>query len=188
MLDDFKKMLEDASVIYTTHSQHLVSLENLRTTYVAQRHDGKISCVRWGDYIQKKSAKVTYYQPLADCLDIGLSHLEFGWKKALIVEGLSDRHVLLLMHNILYGKNPDFVVYVAGSATNMYSLISLNMGWGAKFRILLDSDGEGINAAKKYCETFSLNGGEGFCIRNKQMRSRNIFPERALGSQENRPG
>ena len=87
MLDDFRIMLEDASVIYTTHSHHLVSLEHLKTTYVVQRHDSKVSCFRWSDYVKKKSANVTCYQPLADCLNIVPTPLGIGWEKALIVEG-----------------------------------------------------------------------------------------------------
>ena len=170
MLDDFGKMLEDASVIYTTHSQHLVSPENMKTTYVVKRDDGKVACVRWGDYIKGKSAKPTYYQPLADCLDIVPSSLDLGWKKALIVEGPSDRDALLLMHKIVFGKDAGFAVYVAGSAGDMGNLISINMGWAANFRVLLDADEAGVEAAKKYCKTFSLEEGKDVILHPKRSK------------------
>ena len=167
MLGDFGKMVEDASVIYTTHSQHLVSPENLKTTYVVKRSGGKVSCIRWGDYIKGQSANPTYYQPLVDCLNIVPSSLDLGWEKGLIVEGPSDRHVLMLMHNVVFRKDATFAIYVAGSAGGMKELISINMGWIANFRVLLDADEAGMQAAQKYCDMFSIKQGKDIILHPK---------------------
>src|SRR5690606_34845172 len=42
MISDFKKLVEDTSVIYSTHSQYLISLDNIKTTYIIERNKGNV--------------------------------------------------------------------------------------------------------------------------------------------------
>ena len=165
LLADFKSLVCDTSVIYTTHSQYLVSLENLHQVHVVQQTEGShVHCTRWGDFIKKSEQKTTHYQPLANCLDIKPHGLDLGWGRALIVEGPSDASIVVGMYSIIHGQKPDFVVYPAGSATNMGVLISLNLGWGSSFKILLDSDKEGEQSKENYEKKFSLSQSSFVCI------------------------
>jgi len=47
-------------------------------------------------------------------------------------------------------------IYPGSSASNLSTLISLNLGWGAKFRVLLDSDKEGMEQRDRYKKLFGL--------------------------------
>lgn len=167
MLEDFTKLLQDASVVYATHSQYLVSLENIRTTYVVKKTGGKIACKRLGDFINKGGNSSFYYQPVADCLQITPHTLDTPWKKALVVEGPSDMLILNVMYRIVMESDPNFVIYPASGASTMSPLISLNLGWGANFKILLDADEAGLLAKADYQKQFGLE--ESFFV---------SFPER----------
>lgn len=156
MLGDFRKLVEDTSVIYTTHSQYLVSLDNIKNTYVIRRQSGKVSAVLWADYLRQEAPVISHYQPLANLLQIVPNSLDIPWPRAIITEGVSDKDVLDLMHRILNGAVGDHVVYPGTNAFNLGTLISLNLGWGAEFRILLDDDNAGQEAAEKYRKEFDL--------------------------------
>lgn len=158
MIEDFHKLVEDTSVIYSTHSQYLISLDNIKTTYVIERDEGDVTSTLWAEYIKLDTSDETYYQPLSNILKLVPNTFDIPWNKALITEGPSDMKVLQVMHDILYpGKNIDFVIYPGASAQKLSSLISLNIGWGADFKVLLDSDDAGKEAQNKYIEQFDLS-------------------------------
>ena len=157
MLSDFRQLVEDTSVIYTTHSQYLVSLENIRNTYVISREDGIVRATKWGEYLRQDAPQVSHYQPLANVLQLIPNSLDVPWDTAVVTEGPSDRHALLVMHRVLFGEDPSWVIYPGTSAFNLRPLISLNLGWGSEFRVLLDSDDAGKKAQEGYMEEFSLD-------------------------------
>ena len=157
MLSDFRQLVEDTSVIYTTHSQYLVSLENIRNTYVISREDGIVRATKWGEYLRQDAPQVSHYQPLANVLQLIPNSLDVPWDTAVVTEGPSDRHALLVMHRVLFGEDPLWVIYPGTSAFNLRPLISLNLGWGSEFRVLLDSDDAGKEAQERYMEEFSLD-------------------------------
>ena len=155
MVSDFQKLVEDTTVIYTTHSQYLISKSNVRNTYIVKRRSGAISCVKWSDYIKGKNPNISYYQPLYDCLQIVPNDCDIPWKKAIITEGPTDSMTLELMQSVLK-QEPTHVIYPGTSASKLTELISLNIGWGAKFKIMLDSDEEGIRQKSRYMSEFKL--------------------------------
>ena len=155
MINDFEKLMEDTTVIYTTHSRYLISPSNVKNTYIVSRKAGTVSCVKWGDYIKGKDAHVSYYQPLYDCLQIVPNSFDIPWHKAIITEGPSDAVTLEFMQLILSEK-PTHVIYAGTSATKLTTLISLNKGWCSDFRILLDSDEEGKKQKARYMREHGL--------------------------------
>ena len=113
---------------------------------------------QWGDYIRGKSINTTIYQPLMDVLNIIPTNFDIPWQKCVITEGPSDMNVLWVVANAINdGVSSDVAVYPGSSAANLDSLISLNIGWGASFKVLLDGDAEGINAGAKYIERYALD-------------------------------
>ena len=156
MLKDFSRLAKDAYVIYTTHSQYLVSPEHTKTMFVVNKSKGKLECLKLSDYMRRNKSHVSYYQPIADCLKIRPHFLDMSWPNVLIVEGPSDMIILDVMYNMIMGKEPNFVIYPAGGAHTMTVLISLNYGWGMNTQVLLDSDSPGIAAQLKYKEEFAL--------------------------------
>ncbi|MCB0409493.1 MAG: AAA family ATPase [Flavobacteriales bacterium] len=158
MIEDFQKLVEDTSVIYSTHSQYLISLDNIKTTYVIERDEGEVTSTLWADYIKLDTSDETYYQPLSNILKLVPNTFDIPWNKAIITEGPSDMKVLQVMYDILHpNEKIDFVIYPGASAQKLSSLISLNIGWGANFKVLLDSDDAGKEAQKNYIEQFDLS-------------------------------
>ena len=159
MVGDFIQLVEDTTLIYTTHSRYLVSADNIKNTYIIARNDGFIECEKWGSYIQGKEAKVSYYQPLFDCLSIVPNSFDVPWSKALITEGPSDAAFLNLAATAM-NRKLDYVIYPGSSATNLDTLIALNLGWSSEFKLLLDSDIEGNTQKDVYMERFGLTDEE----------------------------
>lgn len=156
MIGDFVKLVEDTTLIYTTHSRYLISLNNIKNTFVVKRENGVVSCTKWSEYIKGRDAKVSYYQPLFDCLDVVPTNLDIPWSKAILTEGPSDALVLEIMRSLLE-LECNFAIYPGSSASNLETLVSLNIGWGADFRILLDSDDEGEKAKQNLEKKFALD-------------------------------
>lgn len=174
MIQDFQTLVEDTSVIYSTHSQYLISLNNIKTTYVIERDEGLISSTLWSDYIKKDKSNQTYYQPLANLLNIVPNSFDIPWAKAIITEGPSDMNVLFVMYYTIKKKKvTDFVIYPGTSAQNLEAIISLNIGWNSDFHVLLDSDREGKKAKNKYVENFNLDSNKisTLPIDNKKIES-----------------
>lgn len=180
MVEDFVRLVEDTSLIYTTHSQYLISPSHIKHAYVVSRSGGVVKCTRWSDYIKGKNAVTSYYQPLYDCLQIVPNHFEIPWQEALITEGPSDALTLELMREVL-GLKSEEVIYPGTSANNLGTLISLNLGWGARFRVLLDSDPTGVRQKSKYEETFGLREGTVVLLPGSRTRIEGMFsaPEKS---------
>ena len=159
MVDDFLSLAKNTSIIYTTHSQYLISLYNIKNTYIIERTDGKVNATKWSEFLKrpKNRRPITYYQPLANLLNIIPNTFDIPWKKCLLTEGPSDRHILFAFYNLIYNKVADFVIYPGVSANDLDNLISLNIGWNADFKILLDSDKKGKEQQLRYIEKYHLN-------------------------------
>lgn len=179
MVVDFFKLVEDTTLIYTTHSQYLISPSNVKNTYVVQRSDGLVKCTKWNEYIKGKDAKTSYYQPLYDCLNIVPSNFNIPWQKAIITEGPSDALVLELMQIIL-DDNRTHAIYPGTTASDLSALISLNLGWGADFKILLDSDQEGLKQKERYENDFSLLSGTFVLLPTDRTEIEQMFDQSEL--------
>lgn len=174
MVQDFHALVEDTTLVYTTHSRYLISLTNIKNTYVVRREKGTVVCTRWGDYIKGRDAKTSYYQPLYDALNIVPNNFDIPWQQAIITEGPSDALVLELMEAVLKDKH-SHAIYPGSSASNLSTLISLNLGWGARFKVLLDSDDEGTTARSVYMKGLGLVEGDFILLPGKKMKIERMF-------------
>ena len=179
MVSDFQRLVEDTTVIYTTHSQYLISPSNVKNTYVVSRKNGTVLCQKWGDYIKGKDAAISYYQPLYDCLQIVPITFDIPWQKAIVTEGPADATTLEFMQVIL-GQKPTHVIYPGSSAANLSTLISLNIGWSAEFRVLLDSDAEGRKQKARYMEEFGLQECQFVMHSNERPEIEKMFDQAEL--------
>ena len=179
MISDFEKLVDDTTVIYTTHSRYLISTKNIKNTHIVSRRRGKVSCTKWGDYITGKNASVTYYQPLYDCLQIIPTSFDIPWRNAILTEGPSDAATLQAMQLIL-GLEKTHAIYPGSSGSNLAILISLNLAWGAKFKILLDSDKEGTKQKNKYMREFGLREDQFVLLPKNNRKIEEMFEEKEL--------
>lgn len=154
------------NVIYTTHSHYLINPQWLENTFVIKNEgidyenesafntkNTNIKICRYREFAVRHPNQISYFQPILEVLDYRPSNLELV-PEVIITEGKNDYYAYNYYLKIISNdKNPLKFVPGTGS-TNMETLISLYLGWGVKFFVLLDSDNEGYAQKKRYIDLF----------------------------------
>lgn len=159
LLKSFEKL---SNVIYTTHSHYLINPKWLEKTFVIKneaidyeneiRYHSKntnIKITKYREFASKHPNQSSYFQPILEVLDYRPTNLELV-PEVVITEGKNDFYTYNYFQDVIIKKKNPLSIIPGTSATNMESLISLYLGWGKKFIVLLDSDSEGLKQKKKY--------------------------------------
>lgn len=163
LLKSFEKL---PKVLYTTHSHYLINPKWLESTYVIKNDsidydneenynskNTKISVHKYREFAVKHPNQSSYYQPILEILDYKPSNLELV-PSVVITEGKNDYYTLMfIQEEVLKTKEPIKIV-PGTSSSNLETLISLYLGWGTQFTVLLDSDEEGVKQRNRYIEVF----------------------------------
>lgn len=162
LLKSFEKI---PRIIYTTHSQYMINPLWLENTFVV-KNDGihynknendyssketKISIHKYRKFVSDNPNQTSYFQPILEVLDYAPSQLEFI-PNAVITEGKNDFYTFNLYHTL--SETPRLNWLPGTSSSSMNVLISLYMGWGRPFIVLLDSDKEGKLQSKRYIDAY----------------------------------
>ncbi len=161
-----------SSVIYTTHSHYMINPSWLENTYVVKNegldyskedaysaNNTNISVARYRSFVNQNPTSYSYFQPILDVLDYRPSDLS-AIGDTIICEGKNDFYTYKYASDVLE-LHPETIRIVPGvSANNLETLISLHMGWGANFLVLLDGDAAGQSQRKRYIKLFgqSIDG------------------------------
>lgn len=161
LLESLPVLLEAGTVIYTTHSHHLINVDWLGSTYVVKNEgasstgdplddfgETNITAVPYSRFVHEHADQTFFFKPILDVLDFVPSRLE-SVEPAILVEGKSDFFALRLAKagrklNLMPGMG----------AGNLDTLIRLYAGWGRDFAVLLDSDAEGTKQKRRYEDVF----------------------------------
>lgn len=172
LLDSFNNFPENSSIMYTTHSHHMINPEWLEGTYVV-KNEGldyededsysaaktNITLTKYRNFVVSHPEQTTYFQPILDVLDYSPSKLE-NIPNVVMVEGKNDFYTLKFFQEKVLESN--FLNLLPGTGSgNLDTVIRLYIAWGKQFIILLDSDKEGIKQKSRYEELF------GNLIKNK---------------------
>lgn len=166
LLKSFPKIVGTRNaIVYSTHSHYMVEPLWLEGAYIVANYavdydedsadfdytasaaTTKIFATKYRAFVAQHPDTPTYFQPVLDRLDYQASPL-IGARAALIFEGKQDFYAAKYF---LPGLGLSDVDILPGAgAGNMRVLISLFIGWGRKFLILLDDDKEGRLQRRKY--------------------------------------
>lgn len=162
LLKSFEKL---PKVIYTTHSQYLINPKWLESTFVIKNEaidyeneedynskNTNIKISKYREFAVKHPNQSSYFQPILEVLDYKPSNLELV-PKVIITEGKNDFYTLNYFKEVLKIKHKINII-PGTSASNLETLISLYLGWGSKFIVLLDDDKEGNEQKSRYLSTF----------------------------------
>jgi predicted ATP-dependent endonuclease of OLD family len=163
LLKSFEKL---PKVIYTTHSHYLINPKWLENTFVIKNEaidyedeliynskNTNIKINRYREFAVKHPEQSNYFQPILEVLDYRPSNLELV-PNVVITEGKNDFYTLNYFQETIF-KSRSLIKIVPGtSSSNLETLISLYLGWGRKFIILLDSDKEGKKQRDRYIEVY----------------------------------
>jgi hypothetical protein len=170
LLKSFETLVEDCQLVYTTHSHHLIDVRWLDSAYVV-KNAALGSLVDFADYVSQRMGvntsisatpyrrfvaehpdQTSYFQPVLDLLDYRPSLLE-PVPEVVLVEGKSDFYLLRYAQEIL-GLGADVKLVPGLGAGSFGPLITLHVGWGKSFVVLLDGDAEGKKQAERYESEF----------------------------------
>jgi hypothetical protein len=134
---------------------------------------------KYRDFVGQSKGKTSYFQPILDKLDYRLSKLELV-PRSVFVEGKNDFYMLSYFKDVVFGSKYDFRFLPSSGANDLGPLISLYLGWGSKFVVLLDGDKAGRTARDRYREDWSLPDDVVLTIGDVVPRLRTYPIERAL--------
>jgi len=154
------------NVLYTTHSHYLINPKWLESTYVIKNKgidyeneaeyiakNTDVSVMKYREFASKFPSQTSYFQPILEILEYKPANLELV-PKVVLTEGKNDFYTFNYYQETI--KNYPFPLkFIPGtSSSNLTTLISLYLGWGGKFIVLLDSDSAGIKEKNRYKEIF----------------------------------
>lgn len=169
LLKNFETFGPTIKIIYTTHSHYLINPHWLESSYIV-RNKGidpeaseigdpsviNITIQPYREFVSAHPNKTDYFQPVLDVLEYMPSDLE-KVPDCVFLEGKNDYYALAYFSRIIFNNEHVLNLSPGTGSGALDTLISLYLGWGKKFIIILDSDREGRSQKDRYLKTFGLS-------------------------------
>lgn len=166
LLDSFGQLPKHCTVLYTTHSHHLIRPEWLDGAFVVKNEAltygpnddhytarrTQISVTKYREFAATHPDQTTYFQPVLDVLDYRPTLLE-SVPNVVMLEGKNDFYMFMLLRNHVSSTNTLHLLPGTG-AGSLDAVIQLYIGWARNFIVLLDSDSEGEKQKSRYVDKF----------------------------------
>ncbi len=177
LLTMLESLTDKSTVVYSTHSHHLISPKWLSGAYIVKNNaidpdkkalsgalnlrDTDIKIDRYFNFAAQSPNQETHFQPILDVLAYKPSGLE-SIPNIIILEGKFD------FYNFSYYafcKNKKMNFYPGNGAGSLDDIISLYLSWGRNFIVLLDADSAGHREKVRYQKDFGeLVSDKVFCL------------------------
>lgn len=156
LLKSLKQISENNTILYCTHSQHLLNPEevNIGQARIVAKEEGVVRVIPFGDApIEKYQGALT---PLHEALRLRVGMFGQPVKVALITEGITEYYLI----NLLAKHHPDWslgpVRIIPGAGVDQLApLISFAIAFTERFAVLMDSDRPGKAAKQRYSAFFN---------------------------------
>lgn len=162
-----KKLQEESEtnsqIIYSTHSHHLIDPRFLSGIYILKnkvidyenpensKKTTEITVDQYKHFVIKFPEQISYFQPILDALEYKPSELEMV-EPIVMLEGKNDYYTFKYFSKVFSTKKTNLKFFPGRGANTLDLAIRLNLAWGNRFIVLLDSDNAGQNAKCKYEE------------------------------------
>jgi predicted ATP-dependent endonuclease of OLD family len=163
LIELFERISETNQLIYSTHLPFLIDgnhLERVRTVYLTGPEPQKTVV---SNDVRPTGDRDTLF-PLQAALGYSIAQTLFLGKRSVIVEGMTDYWIIKALDNCLSTRSggeslhEDTILITAGGTSRLMPLASIMLastGVGERHLIvLLDSDKEGRNAARRFEDVF----------------------------------
>jgi len=117
-----------------------------------------IMASKYKDFVSQTPNRVSYYQPILEKLEY-VAPLLIPEKPIVITEGISDFHAFSVIAKDKT-ENAGFILVPGIGAGNIGAMISLYLGHGKKFLVLLDDDSAGKKEKERYQSKWCLSDKE----------------------------
>jgi AAA ATPase domain len=171
LLKSFSRIVDDGNrVVYSTHSHHMIEPTWLSGSYIVENtaidHDSgdnfglttkptNVNATNYRKFVSQNESRISYFQPVLEKLQYVAPQI-VGSPPFVIVEGITDYQVMRLVQRLRYPQAL-FALLPGTGAGASGSLISLLLGRGEKFVVLLDDDVEGRKEALRYKNEWHLS-------------------------------
>ncbi|MEX0812689.1 MAG: AAA family ATPase [Chitinophagales bacterium] len=154
-------------LIYTTHSHHLINPKWLEGAYIIRNeaidykrgfdfdtNNTNINAIPYKKFVATHPKQQDYFQPILDALEYQPGLLE-KIPGIILTEGKFDFYILKYIDQVyLNNKYKHLHFYPGNGADGNDQVIRLYMAWGRDYKILLDGNGGGEKAKKRYKKVF----------------------------------
>lgn len=147
------------SLIYATHSPFMLNSNYPTSVRIIQKPKGYTEIInKYYSYEVDGNSKEETLSPLLKGIGASLSNTIFPLfdKPCLITEGITDKLYIEAMLKVLYPEDKQkFYVVPSVGVSNIDRLVSIFIGWGIEYSVLLDFDKAGFAEYKEL--TINLN-------------------------------
>jgi len=169
LLESFAQFPPNSSIVYTTHSHHMINPAWLEGTFVVKNEgleyddsyddysaaNTEITLHKYREFAVKHPNQTNYYQPILDVLDYCPSNLE-NIPDVVMLEGKNDFYTLKYVNEKIFQNTNNINLMPGAGAGSLDSAIRLYLAWGRNFIVLLDSDEGGRTQKERYQKTFGI--------------------------------
>jgi len=163
------KLFEDFSsknnqVIYTTHSPFMIYEKKLHRTRLIIKDENGNSNIgnKYYSLPHKMGSKSETLTPLLTAIGMSMNYNILSInneKENIITEGISDYNYLKGYYYLKKIKNMPNIIPSAG-VNNIINIISILIGWGCSFKIILDQDKAGREQYKTLQSKLLINSSD----------------------------
>jgi hypothetical protein len=168
LLSAFDKLPNNQTVIYATHSHHMINPRWLAGTFVVKNQAKEYSDldVKYNSFMTDVSADhyfrfvasypqdTDYFRPILDALDYQPSKLELV-PNLVIVEGKNDYYSLRYLQEIIIRRQENAIHFYPSTGKDKTDYIAaLYLAWGRPFIVALDDDKGGHETKRRLTRDF----------------------------------
>lgn len=167
LLESFAQFPQSSSIVYTTHSHHMINPAWLEGTFVVKNEgldydysyenydaaNTEITLHKYREFAVKHPNQTTYFQPVLDVLEYCPSQLE-SIPNVVMLEGKNDFYTLKYLNDKIFDNKYKINLAPGSGAGSLDTIIRLYLAWGRDFIVLLDSDKGGELQKKRYQNVF----------------------------------
>lgn len=133
-------------VIYTTHSPYMINEDEILNIRAIQKNNQEITEIYNNVYDQNlcKSSKMDTLSPMIQAIgaDMKFSIGNMNNRINIITEGITDYMYMSSMMEYLEINDKPYIIPAAG-VSNINRIVSILIGWGCDFKIIVDYDSAG---------------------------------------------
>lgn len=187
LLSCFSKIAFSGSqIIYSTHSQYMINPQWLENTYVVENKGLKndvndindynatntdICAEPYRSFVNNNPEKTSYFQPILDLLQYKPCQLD-NVPNVAMFEGKTDFYIINYFINRFKYNNINIMPGLG--CGKLDPLVSLYLGWGKDFIIILDGDSAGNRAKEQYQKEYLLKESIVFTLNDIDPNFKNI--------------
>ncbi len=156
----FDKIVENAKIIYSTHSPYILKPDYLLSAFIV-KDDGRetereydyrqnIKATLYKQFVANSSNEQTHYKPLLDVLEFQAHDFEFT-DPIVFFEGKNDYYTFKwILENYFQPENYNFKLYPGASVNKYWNIFREYLAHNKNFIAIFDADRAGKQAKKDY--------------------------------------